>query len=220
MKLLDRAKIYWLNEERRMGAVDGMPPIGWQVMKAMLSDQYVPMYYRTQMFDELASLRQGTQSVSDYMSKLKDMLVRCDVKEMPEVTLSRFRKGLDPDIQRKLLRYGHTDLNTTFNAALDIEKSIALKSKARYFQRGKSAPGPSTAPTYKDKGKYKATDPNSIVITARNARNPTGERVPVGRVSRTNATCYACGVQGHYAFDCPTKPKALALLDTPSEPPK
>ncbi|KAK8947266.1 hypothetical protein KSP39_PZI006860 [Platanthera zijinensis] len=165
------------------------------------------------MFDELATLKQGARSVSEYMSLLKDMMVRCDVNEMPEVTLSRFRKGLNPDIQGKLLRYGHTDLHVTFNAALDIEKHNALKGKSRPFQKGKSILGPPPAPSYKDKGKYRSSDSSSIVVTAKNNRSPAGERVPIGRVSRTNVTCFACGVQGHYANDCPTKPKPLALLD-------
>ncbi|KAK8949134.1 hypothetical protein KSP39_PZI005042 [Platanthera zijinensis] len=221
MKLLGRAKVFWLNEERRLGAVNGgLPPIGWAAMKAMLTDQYVPAYHRTQMFDELATLKQGNRTVSEYMSLLKDMMVRCDVREMPEITLSRFRKGLNPDIQGKLLRYGHTDLSTTYNAALDIEKHNTFKSKSRSYQKdkGKSILGQPPPFTLKDKGKFRTVDSNSVVITARNIRNPTGERVPIGKISKTNATCYACGVQGHYASECPTKPKPVALLDVASEP--
>ncbi|KAK8938735.1 hypothetical protein KSP39_PZI011547 [Platanthera zijinensis] len=141
------------------------------------------------MFGDLASLRQGNASVAEYMGQLKDMLVRCDVREMPEVTLSRFRKGLNPDIQGKLLRYGHTDLNTTFNAALDIEKHNAYKAKGRNFQKGKSLLGPHPSSSTRDKGKYRSTDSESIIITARNNRNPTCERS-----------------------------KPLALLDSTSEP--
>jgi len=218
MKLLGRAKIFWLNEERRLGVVNGVPRIDWRGMKELLTAQYVPSYHRQQMFDELASLRQGSRSVSEYMSCLKDMLVRCDVRERPEVTLSRFRKGLNADIQGKLLRYGHTDLNATFNTALDIEKHNAFKSKSRSLQKGKSILGAPPPPTVRDKGRYRSTDPNSVVVTARNVRHPTGERVPVGRVSKTNVTCFSCGVQGHYASECPTKPKPLALMESSSDP--
>ncbi|KAK8921340.1 hypothetical protein KSP39_PZI020136 [Platanthera zijinensis] len=217
MKLTGRAKTYWLNEERRLGTGDGDPIFGWTVMKNLLTDQYVPTYHRTQMFDELASLRQGSNSVSEYMGELKDRLVRCNLREIPEVTLSRFRKGLQPDIQRKLLRYGHTDLNTTFNADLDIEKHLASKAHSRYSHaKGKSSTGASSS-TYQDKGKYRSAESKSVVITARNTKNPASERIPIGKVSKTNATCYSCGIQGHYAFECPTKTKAIALLESTTD---
>ncbi|KAK8948901.1 hypothetical protein KSP39_PZI005978 [Platanthera zijinensis] len=154
MKVLGRAKTFLLNEERSLGTVNGAPPIGWAAMKALLNDQYVPAYHRTQMFDELATLCQGGQSVVEYMGHLKDMMVHCDIREMPEVTLSRFRKGLNMDIQGKLLRYGHTDLNTTFNATLDIEKHNAYKSKGRAFQKGKSILAPPPSSSMRDKGKF------------------------------------------------------------------
>lgn len=39
MKLTGRAKTFWLNEERRLGTGQGIPRIGWQVMKNLLTDQ-------------------------------------------------------------------------------------------------------------------------------------------------------------------------------------
>ncbi|KAK8946719.1 hypothetical protein KSP39_PZI006859 [Platanthera zijinensis] len=47
MKLLGRAKIFWLNEERRLRVENGVRPLGWDDMKARLTEQYVPTYHRT-----------------------------------------------------------------------------------------------------------------------------------------------------------------------------
>ncbi|KAK8968408.1 hypothetical protein KSP40_PGU000784 [Platanthera guangdongensis] len=63
------------------------------------------------------------------MQLFKDLTVRSGVKESPEVTLSRFRSGLRPYVQGKLLRYGHTDLYTTFCTTLEIEKHQIPRSK-------------------------------------------------------------------------------------------
>ncbi|KAK8966984.1 hypothetical protein KSP40_PGU015533 [Platanthera guangdongensis] len=82
------------------------------------------------------------------MSLLKDMMVRCGMNEVPELTLSRFRKGLNPYIQGKSLIYGHTDLNATFNVALDIEKHNVHKNKTSSFQKRKFVLGP--PPTFRE----------------------------------------------------------------------
>ncbi|KAK8958739.1 hypothetical protein KSP40_PGU001384 [Platanthera guangdongensis] len=76
------------------------------------------------------------------MHLFKDMMVRSGVKELPEITLSRFRKGLNPYIQGKLLCYYHTDLDTTFNMALEIEKHHLPRNKAHSCHTRKAVLGP------------------------------------------------------------------------------
>ena len=55
------------------------------------------------------------------MGRFDELLIRCDEPETPELTLSRFRNGLRPDIKRELLSYYNETLEQTFQQALEIE---------------------------------------------------------------------------------------------------
>ena len=97
MKLAGQARIYWRNmqataERRRETAVTT-----WAEMKSRLREKFVPACYRPMIIDEWQHLRQGDDTVADYIVRFDDLMIRCNVDEEPVATLARFRAGLRPE---------------------------------------------------------------------------------------------------------------------------
>lgn len=70
--------------------------------------------------------------VAEFQTKLHELVLRCDVTEDPNVTLSRFRIGLRPDIKKELLLH----LVHNLDHSVEIERSL----KARKFVPQPGAP--------------------------------------------------------------------------------
>ncbi|PKA60545.1 hypothetical protein AXF42_Ash019438 [Apostasia shenzhenica] len=75
MKLVGHAKTYWVNLERQ-GYRNGQPTVSsWEEMKEFLKAKYLPYSFQDRLMDKLAHLRQGSLSVTNYMSQFDDLLV-------------------------------------------------------------------------------------------------------------------------------------------------
>ena len=126
MKLVRQARLYWENIELTTRRRNVEPITTWQGMKEKLRDKYLPISYQQNLLDQWQTLKQGNRSVSDYIATFDEYLMRCDVSEAHEVTLSRFRAGLREDIKRELFLREVTDLDQAYQIALNAER----------FQRG------------------------------------------------------------------------------------
>ena len=102
MKLLSQAKIYWLNTERLLAVRRHEPIETWDQMKAKLREKYLPPSHRQRLLDEWQKLNREGKSVTEYIEKFDSYLLRCGVYEDSDVTLSRFRAGLNESIQCEL----------------------------------------------------------------------------------------------------------------------
>jgi len=63
----------------------------WNEMKEKFKKKYLPPSYKDHLLDQLNNLRIDSMSVQDYMTKFNDVTLRCDVRENPQQTPSRFR---------------------------------------------------------------------------------------------------------------------------------
>jgi hypothetical protein len=74
-------------------------------MKQKLKEKYLPTYYRSKLVEQLFNLRQSTSSVSDYLARFEELMLRCSIYEEPFITVSRFVNGLRVDIKREVTLY-------------------------------------------------------------------------------------------------------------------
>ena len=101
MKLEGHARNFWRNQERLFRRQLKDQSITWAEMKRNLRDQYIPHSYQHQMMDEWSHLKQGSQSITNYIAQFQDYIFRCGVEEDEIVTLARFKSGLHEDLRRK-----------------------------------------------------------------------------------------------------------------------
>jgi hypothetical protein len=69
---------------------DGEDPIiTWQEMKREMRIHFVPKHYRCDLFDKLQNLRQGSFSIEEYYKEMEKAMIRANVYEDEEQTITR-----------------------------------------------------------------------------------------------------------------------------------
>jgi len=64
--------------------------------------RHVPSYYERELLFQLQKHRQRDLIVEEYRQKIKLLMLRARVKEKPEDTISRFKSGLNLEIQYRV----------------------------------------------------------------------------------------------------------------------
>ncbi|KAI9186201.1 hypothetical protein LWI28_014775 [Acer negundo] len=93
-------------------------------MKIRLREKYLPTYYRSALLDQYLNIKQSSSSVNDYMSIFYDLLIRCNIKEEPNVTVARFLNGLKFEVKRVVSIHNPETLEDAYSKALEAEKYL------------------------------------------------------------------------------------------------
>lgn len=141
MKLVGQAKLYWTNVERQIERAGEEPITFWDEKKDRLREKYVPLSYCQQLLDKRQSLPQGSMPVIEYIPKFEELMFRCNVTEGAAVTLSRFRTGLLPEIQRELITHDVDSLERAYQIVQEVERYINLKATSTTKQMDLYAKG-------------------------------------------------------------------------------
>ncbi|KAH9769146.1 Endonuclease [Citrus sinensis] len=67
-------------------------------MKAIMRRRFVPSHYYRELHQRLQSLTQGSRSVEDYHKEMEIIMIRANIEEEREATMTRFLHGLNQDI--------------------------------------------------------------------------------------------------------------------------
>jgi hypothetical protein len=97
VEFTDWAMVWWerLVVERRRNRG---PVSTWEELKTIMKKRYVPKHYYWELFNHLQMFTQGTKSMEEYQKELEEAMIRANVNEDEEVTMSRFLNGLNRDI--------------------------------------------------------------------------------------------------------------------------
>ena len=165
----------------------------WAEMKGQLREKFVPACYRSMMINEWQRLRQGEGTVSEYISRFDDLMIRCNIDEEPMATLARFRAGLRSEFQRELVLHEVTSLEKAYRYTLNME------IYATHAQRDHT-------PWYTTTGNPRMahTDPKPHLHTPLSQSNlpatpfPSPTRLPLPNSTPTLATIQALVIGGRY----------------------
>jgi hypothetical protein len=101
--------------------------------------------------------QQGSQSVEDYFQELQKGMIRCGILEENDAAMSRFRGGLNCEIQDILYCKEYYDMTTLFEYACKAEREVQRHRSKPYSNpfAGQSStstsalvsPAPSTSTT-------------------------------------------------------------------------
>jgi len=67
----------------------------WQGLKLLMRRRFVPRHYHRELHSKFWKLVQGTRSVEDYYKEMETLMLRVNIKEDREATMSWFLGGLN-----------------------------------------------------------------------------------------------------------------------------
>jgi len=87
-----------------------------------MNKRFLPKSYKQDIYDQIFSLKQNKMSVSEYIRKFEQLLLRGGTHEPQEQTVARFLNGLNPLIIRKVELQTYFTLDDVFKLTLKVEK--------------------------------------------------------------------------------------------------
>lgn len=198
----------------------------WTEMKTIMRKRFVPSHHHRELHNKLRKLTQGSRSVEDYYQELETLLIRADVSEDREATMSRFLGGLNRDIQDRLEMQHYVDLEEMLHKAILVEQQLKRRSssKSNYgFSSANARPsyGGGTAtgkPSYQREERYNSfqREEKQIMTPKAEAKPYTANQDLKGKAEiptrSRDVKCFKCQGRGHYANECINK-RVMIMLD-------
>jgi len=105
-----------------------------------MKKRYVPKHYYRELFNHLQMITQGNKSVEEYQKELEVAMIRANVNEDEEVTMSRFLNGLNRDIANVVELQSYVDLELV-HLAIKVEGQLKRKgnTRSRAYTRSSSS---------------------------------------------------------------------------------
>ncbi|CAA7047608.1 unnamed protein product [Microthlaspi erraticum] len=175
----------------------GYPIDTWGELKRIMRQCFVPSHYHRELHSKLRKLAQGTRSVEDYYQELETLLLRANITEDREATMSRFLGGLNREIQDRVEMQHYDYLEEMLHKAVLVEQQLKRKGPSR------SSYGADThRPSYNRESKFPI--PSKPVFkplpTLPEKDKSKGETVSTGRTR--DLKCFKCQGRDHYASEC------------------
>jgi len=103
----------------------------WEELKTIMKKRYVPKHYYRELFNRLQMITQGNKSVEEYQKEVEVAMIRANVNEHKEVTMSRFFNGLNRDITNVVELQSYIELEELVHLAIKDEGQLKRKGNTR-----------------------------------------------------------------------------------------
>ncbi|KAK1680997.1 hypothetical protein QYE76_041845 [Lolium multiflorum] len=198
----DYANTWWeqvvtLREEK------GDPPIDtWEDMKEEMEARFVPKHYKTDLFNKLQKLKQGTKTVEEFFKEMELTMMRANIQESENQTIARFFNGLNYPIKRIVEFQQYSNMVELVHQASKAERQVnedIKYSKSKQYFASKFA---TSTPTTSVKPTASSTPSKQPSIQSRMKQTVSSTASSKASTGPSNVTCFKCGTQGHKSFEC------------------
>jgi hypothetical protein len=93
----------------------------WEELKTIMKKRYIPKHYYQELFNRLQMITQGNKSVEEYHKELEMVMIKVNVNEDEEATMSRFLNGLNRDITTVVELQSYVDLEELVHLAIKVD---------------------------------------------------------------------------------------------------
>ena len=100
----------------------------WEELKRVLRRRYVPSHYHRELLNKLQRMTQGSKSVDEFYKDLEIALIRANVEEDREATMTRFLNGLNGDIREGVELKNYVEIEDIVHHAMKMEQQLKKKS--------------------------------------------------------------------------------------------
>ncbi|KAK1616599.1 hypothetical protein QYE76_022116 [Lolium multiflorum] len=198
----DYANTWWeqvvtLREEK------GEPPIDtWEEMKEEMQARFVSTHYKTDLFNKLQKLKQGTKTVEEFYKEMELTMMRANIQESDNQTIARFFNGLKYPIKRIVEFQQYSNMvelvHQASKAERQVNEDINYSKSKQYFASKLATPTPTTSV----KPSVSSTTSKQPTIQSRMKQTVTSTASSKASTGPSNVTCFKCGTQGHKSFEC------------------
>ena len=197
------AMVWWNQVQTDIMRLRRAPINTWYELKRCMKERFVPSFYARELHNKLQRLIQGFKSVEDYYQEMELAMMRADVQEDQEATMSRFLHGLNRDIQDVLELHTYNTMEELIHRAVKVEQQLKRRST---YKRASS----STSSTWKDKAKKEGVSKPKPQEEKHEFKGKTDSNPSSSKSS--SIKCFKCLGKGHIASQCPNK-KTMILLE-------
>ncbi|KAK1609458.1 hypothetical protein QYE76_033131 [Lolium multiflorum] len=181
----------------------GEPPIDtWEDMKEEMQALFVPTHYKTDLFNKLQKLKQGTKTVEEFFKEMELTMMRANIQESEDQTIARFFNGLNYPIKRIVEFQQYSNMVELVHQASKAERQVnedIKYSKSKQYFASKLA---TTTPTTSVKPTASSTPSKQPTIQSRMKQAVSSTASSKASTGSSNVTCFKCGTQGHKSFEC------------------
>ncbi|KAF3976745.1 hypothetical protein CMV_000101 [Castanea mollissima] len=121
MKLVGRAKLQWDSVVNHLCKTRQPPITLWEEIKAKFNENYFPVSHQGNLLDQWHYLRQDNRSTTEYVEQFEEYRIHSNATEDEPITFSRFRKGINYDLQRELMARQISTLDDAYTLVQDLE---------------------------------------------------------------------------------------------------
>ncbi|KAK1679541.1 hypothetical protein QYE76_040389 [Lolium multiflorum] len=181
----------------------GEPPIDtWEDMKEEMQARFVPTHYKTDLFNKLQKLKQGTKTVEEFFKEMELTMMRANIQESENQTIARFFNGLNYPIKRIVEFQQYSNMVELVHQASKAERQVnedIKYSKSKQYFASKLA---TTTSTTSVKPTASSTPSKQPTIQSRMKQTVSSTASSKASTGSSNVTCFKCGTQGHKSFEC------------------
>jgi hypothetical protein len=200
IEFTDYAIIWWdqLVTNRRRN--NERPVKMWGELKTLMRRRFVPSHFYRDLYQKVQNLTQGSRSVEDYHKEMEVAMIRVNVEEDREATMSRFLSDLNRDIANVIELQHYVEIEDMVHMAMKVERQLKRKGTARYTLVSNI--------TWKSKW-----DKNDLAEAKRKSEPPKGKDEGISNKPKVESQpsrnrdikCFKCLGSGHIASQCPNR---------------
>jgi hypothetical protein len=138
IEFTEYALIWWdqiVISRRRNGE---QPVQTWGEMKVLMRRRFVPNHYYRDLYLKLQCLNQG-KIVDEYHKEMEIAMIRANVVEDKEATMTRFFNGLNRDIANVVELHHYVELEDMVHMAMKVERQLRKGHARPAFNSGSSS---------------------------------------------------------------------------------
>nr|XP_027127769.1 uncharacterized protein LOC113743895 [Coffea arabica] len=223
LEFTNYASTWWDQLRMRQRRNEGPVITTWNELKRVMRQRFIPSYYHRDLHHKLQTLTQGSMSVEEYYKEMEMAMIKADVREDPEATMTRFVRGLKPEIVDIVELQHYLEIHELLDKAIKVER--------RFKRRGNNRPntnlqgeGWRNQPPKKEESGTEPSNWNKPAVASHGLSKPgANPSKPNGAPSRSNARgnpnpnpdvskarnrdvrCFKCQGFSHIASQCPNQ---------------
>jgi hypothetical protein len=120
-EFIDFASVWWVEYGKKHP--DDIPQT-WVALKWVMRARFVPLYYARDLINKLQQLKQDAKSVEEYYQELQIGMLRCNLEERENATMTQFVDGLNHEIQGILEYKDYANITRLFHFACKAEMEV------------------------------------------------------------------------------------------------